>query len=226
LKQEAPSLLALAAAALISLAAYPWLPNRIPVHWGIDGAADTYASRHWAVLLNPAGMLLVYFFFLFVRYGEKTKTSRLTELGLFEPLRHGAVIFFGFTHALAIGSGLNLISKDLNFLAAGSSFLLLLFGISLRCMGNPGAVRQPDDPTYARSPFTLEKVLRTFVDRCLRGLRVAPSGAGRSSFAWIPVFTGVAGLVGACVGRRHWLWALMVAAIGAVLLRHRYGGGR
>ena len=198
LKREAPSLLTLLFVAAASLAAYPWLPLRIPVHWGIDGTADTYAPRDWAVLLNPAGTFLVYGFFFFVRYADRARTSRLQDLGLFEPLRHGAVLFFGFCHALALGSGLGWVRPDVNLLPATVCFFTLVAG---------GYV-----PAMPLGSIT----------RLLSAVRIETTADSRSALAWVLAFTGAAGLVGACAGRLLWLGSVLVAAIGIALLRRRY----
>ena len=41
-----------------SAVAAPWLPARVPVHWGLDGQPDRWGSR-WELLLLGPGMLLL-----------------------------------------------------------------------------------------------------------------------------------------------------------------------
>jgi uncharacterized membrane protein len=43
---------------------YPTPPERIPIHWNIEGKVDGYGSKHWAVFLMPAfmaGMLVLFY---------------------------------------------------------------------------------------------------------------------------------------------------------------------
>ena len=51
------SLVVVAAAAAMSAAAYPRLPDQVPVHWGIAGEADRWGSRFEGAVLLPLLML-------------------------------------------------------------------------------------------------------------------------------------------------------------------------
>jgi uncharacterized membrane protein len=50
----------------VSVWLYPTLPERIPVHWNIEGKVDGYGSKHWAVFLMPGFMALMLVFFYFL----------------------------------------------------------------------------------------------------------------------------------------------------------------
>ena len=52
----------------VSVALYPYLPGRIPVHWGISGEVDGYAAKAMGIFFTPAAMLCIYLFFLLVPY--------------------------------------------------------------------------------------------------------------------------------------------------------------
>ncbi|HTN01944.1 MAG TPA: DUF1648 domain-containing protein, partial [Planctomycetaceae bacterium] len=39
-------------------AVYSWLPERIPIHWNLEGRVDGYGDRVWAVWLTPGIALL------------------------------------------------------------------------------------------------------------------------------------------------------------------------
>lgn len=45
------------AAWLTAAAAYPYLPDRVPIHWNIHGEVDGYGQKQWAVFLTPAIMV-------------------------------------------------------------------------------------------------------------------------------------------------------------------------
>jgi uncharacterized membrane protein len=42
--------------ALVAVALYPWLPERLPIHWGIDGRPDGWGHKSWAAFIGPLGM--------------------------------------------------------------------------------------------------------------------------------------------------------------------------
>src|SRR5512140_2686155 len=47
------ALVAFLASAAASLAIWPRLPERVPIHWGLDGQPDRWGSPLGAVLLGP-----------------------------------------------------------------------------------------------------------------------------------------------------------------------------
>jgi uncharacterized membrane protein len=53
------TLLAWAAA----LAAYPYLPEKVPIHWNIRGEVDGYGPKQWAVFVTPIAMLALWALF-------------------------------------------------------------------------------------------------------------------------------------------------------------------
>ncbi|MGH7134389.1 MAG: SdpI family protein, partial [Pirellulales bacterium] len=40
-----------------ALAAYPYLPENVPIHWNIRGEVDGYGQKQWAVFLTPGVMM-------------------------------------------------------------------------------------------------------------------------------------------------------------------------
>lgn len=50
----------IAAAFILSIAAYPHLPARMPVHWNVDGQADGYGSRAFGAFFSPVLALLIW----------------------------------------------------------------------------------------------------------------------------------------------------------------------
>lgn len=57
MKTNLVALLALLADVAASIAVWPRLPERVPVHWGLSGAPDRFGSR-WELLLLGPGLLL------------------------------------------------------------------------------------------------------------------------------------------------------------------------
>lgn len=45
------------AAWIAALAAYPYLPEKVPIHWNLRGEVDGYGQKQWAVFLTPAVMV-------------------------------------------------------------------------------------------------------------------------------------------------------------------------
>ncbi len=124
------------AAILISLAAsylcYDALPSRIPVHWGIDGRIDKHMPKQIGAYLYPGAMVLIFTFFRLIPYADRGRVRQLREIGLYDPLRNGAVYLFFYSHTQALGIGLDLISPHANFILGSLSLVCLLAGNHLR----------------------------------------------------------------------------------------------
>ena len=45
------------AAWVAALAAYPYLPEKVPIHWNLRGEVDGYGQKQWAVFLTPGVMI-------------------------------------------------------------------------------------------------------------------------------------------------------------------------
>jgi uncharacterized membrane protein len=121
-----PPLLAIFVCLLGGFLCLPYLPSRIPVHWGIDGSISTYTNKSFGVYLNPAGMIVAYVFFTLIPYTDKRRVRDLRDIGVYEPLRNTAVYTFGFAQILVLGISLGVINPSTNFLIGMISLLLIL----------------------------------------------------------------------------------------------------
>lgn len=45
-------------AALLAIVSFPFLPERIPIHWNLSGQIDNYGSK-WLVFLGPGSILII-----------------------------------------------------------------------------------------------------------------------------------------------------------------------
>jgi immunity protein, SdpI family len=54
------SIAAILAVCALGLSLYPSLPARIPIHWNLDGAADAFGAKSWAVAMHVAVPVGVY----------------------------------------------------------------------------------------------------------------------------------------------------------------------
>ena len=127
-----PPLLAILLGLLGGFLSLPYLPSRIPVHWGIDGNISTYTDKSFGVYLNPAGMIVAYVFFTLIPYTDKRRVRDLRDIGVYEPLRNTAVYTFGFAQILVLGISLGIINPSSNYLIGMTSLLIILGVESIR----------------------------------------------------------------------------------------------
>ena len=181
-----------------SYLAYDHLPAYIPVHWGIDGRIDGYSPKRFGVYLNPGVMAIVFIFFRLIPYADKNRVRQLREIGIYDPLRNGAVLLFGYAHLLVLGIGLRWTSPRANFLIGGISLLVLFAG----------------DAIQTRKPARF--------DRLLRRLGIAPSDPARRRVHRSLSFSGICGLAGTFTGRAQILWLLLPLLFGLFHTRRRF----
>ncbi|WP_027414803.1 SdpI family protein [Aneurinibacillus terranovensis] len=60
MKKNAFPVLTIILGLLISLASYPYLPERIATHWGWTGTPDSYSSKLFGILIIPVLMIALY----------------------------------------------------------------------------------------------------------------------------------------------------------------------
>ncbi len=197
LRQDSLSLVTILLAALLSFLSFDALPQRIPIRWGIDGSIVDYTYKKWGAYRYPEFMALIYFFFKLIPKIDRGRVNQLQDVGLYDPLRHGAVLIFAFNHLLSIGIGLAWISAEANYLIGAFSLLILLAGCyGIRNMG--------------------------VLDRTLEFLGTFSNSESRNRFSVGLIIAGALGMVGTSTGRLQILWLLIPLAAHLIHFRIRF----
>lgn len=132
LTKHGPPLLIILISCLSGLLAAPYLPDRVPVRWGLDGSITTYVDKQYGIYLNPAAMAVAYLFFSLIPYSDRRRVSELRSLGIYEPFRNTAVYVFALAQFMAIGIGLGMLSSSANYVTGVVSLLIALTSHALR----------------------------------------------------------------------------------------------
>ena len=185
-------------ATLAAFLAYDHLPRLIPIHWGIDGRIDSYAPKKWGAYRYPGFMAVIYLFFRLIPYIDRGRIRQLREIGIYDPLRNGAVLLFGYAHLLSLGIGIGWFSPEANTLI-GSLALLVLFSAD--------RIRRTRSSAFCR-----------FLNR----LGIAPSPPARHYLFRGLTCTGVCGLIGPFTGRIQTGWLLLPLLASLILTRRRF----
>ena len=181
-----------------SFVLYDYLPHKVPIHWGIDGYINRELSKQPAVYLYPGAMALVFIFFRLIPFMDRNRVSQLRQIGLYNPLRNGAVYFFAYCQLLVLGIGLGLFSPHANILVGTLSLICLLGGIHFRN-------RFPE-----------------LGNRTLAGMSVSCAYASKRFASSVLVFSGASGILGTLVGHVQPVWPLLPLIGGLFLARHRF----
>ncbi len=191
-------LVAILFATLAAFLAYGHLPHLIPIHWGIDGRIDSYAPKKWGAYRYPGFMAGIYLFFRLIPYIDRGRIRQLREIGIYDPLRNGAVLLFGYAHLLSLGIGIGWFSPEANFLIGGLALLLL---------------------------FTADRFRRTHSSafcRFLHRLGIAHSLPARRYLFRGLTCAGACGLIGPFTGRLQAGWLLLPLLVSLFLTRRRF----
>ena len=95
-----------AAAFLMSAVAYPRLPERMPVHWGLDGTADRYGSRLEGAFLLPVVMLAMWGLMRGLPRIDPRRANYAKFADTYDLMITSVLALFALMHAAVIGIAL------------------------------------------------------------------------------------------------------------------------
>lgn len=149
---------------------WPALPDPMPVHWGVDGAPDSWMSRSWGALTTPVVMLVA----LGIGSGITRFDSRKENVAKNRPVTHLIL-----TSIAAAGFGLHwltlqaCLSPDQSLVDKG---VLGLLGLLLLVLGNALPQLRSNRFVGIRTPWTLESDKVWHVTHRVGGWTVALGG--------------------------------------------------
>jgi uncharacterized membrane protein len=171
LRAELPMLLVLLA--MFVLAAWAWdrVPDRMPVHYNLEGEVDRYGGRFEGLLLMPLITIGTYLLFCFLPRLDPGKANYPGFAGTFRVIRLAIVLFlaalYAFMVADALGHGVP-VGQPVTLLV-GALFVVLGFTM--------GKIR-PNWFVGVRTPWTLSSKLSWTRSHRLAGWLFLASGAG------------------------------------------------
>jgi immunity protein, SdpI family len=175
------------AAFVASLALYGALPERIPIHWGIDGKPDRFGDKTWAIFLSPMimiGMLALFAVLPFLSPRpfdlEKSRSTYLFVVVV-------VMGFLAFVHGLTLLATLRPSTQIPRLIVAGTCLFFMI-------LGNVMGKMRPNLYMGIRTPWTLASE-RVWTDTHRLG-------------AWMFVAGGLIGFVTSLLG-----WIIITIAL-------------
>lgn len=83
---------------IISLILYPFLPDKIPMHWNFKGEIDRYGSKFEGAFLIPFMTLGFYLLFLFLPYLDPKEENYKRFEMVYQFIKYAFVILFSIMH--------------------------------------------------------------------------------------------------------------------------------
>jgi uncharacterized membrane protein len=152
LRRELPSLLLIVAMFGIAAWAWPRVPERIPIHWNLQGQADGWGNKLAGLMVLPLTALGVYGMMLLVGFIDPGKRNYVNFAKAFTVIRFAFVclmaIMFMATVFAAFGFVFN--TTPIIMVAVGALFLVL---------GNYMSKIRPNWFLGVRTPWTLSSRL-------------------------------------------------------------------
>jgi uncharacterized membrane protein len=133
---------------VLAIAGWASAPERIPIHWNIQGQVDRYAGKAVGLLMPPAVALALYLLFLIVPRIDPFKASYPSFTGAYNAVRLSVIsllaVLSGVTHLWVHGRPIVM-----------STVFPLLFGGLFIILGNYLGKLRPNWFIGIRTPWTL-----------------------------------------------------------------------
>jgi len=189
------------AAVVISIAAYPNLPERMPTHWGVNGEVNGWSSRLWGAWLIPLVMAAMWLFLRAIPHIDPRKANYAKFAGMYDTV---IVLILGFLlvmHGIVIAAAMG---RDVKM----DRIMMPLVGIFIAAIGFLIPRAAPNWFIGIRTPWTLTSDKSWEKTHKLGG----------------PLFIGLGLLMAlsSFIAPEQAIWILVAAAIGIVVFLFVY----
>ncbi|HEV8266293.1 MAG TPA: SdpI family protein [Gemmatimonadales bacterium] len=195
-----------ALAAVLSIWAYPRLPETVATHWSLQGRPDDYSSRLWAVAVMPLVILALTGVFAVLPRVDPRRENYGKFLHSYWLIANAVLVFMGVAHALIIANGLG-------YSVQVDRLMPLGVGLLLAFLGNYITRVEPNWFVGIRTPWTLSsdsvwrKVHRTAGWLFVIGGLVIAAAAFAPRRAFVPLFIAtIVAAAGIPVVQSYILW--------------------
>lgn len=147
-RTELPALVLILLAFALSAWAWSSVPDRMPVHWNIDGRIDRWGSRAEGLLIGPGMTVLVYLLFRVLPLLDPGRANYTRFAGAFQALRLSVLAFLVVLQAIVISAARGS-RVDMN------AIMPPLVGAMLVVLGNFMGKLRPNWFMGIRTPWTL-----------------------------------------------------------------------
>jgi uncharacterized membrane protein len=149
---ELVQLLVISAMFAVGVLSWPYVPERLPVHWNLQGDVDRYGGKLEGLFLLPLVALGLYLLLLVMPLVDPGRRNYQNFKKAYNAIRIALVLFMALIYGLAISSafGYQFDSTSIVFTAMGLLFIVL---------GNFMGKIRPNWFVGVRTPWTLSSKL-------------------------------------------------------------------
>ncbi|MFA6301217.1 MAG: SdpI family protein [Candidatus Paceibacterota bacterium] len=127
---------------------YPYMPDKIVSHWGLNNQANGYMGRFWGVFLLPMIMLGCSVLFMVITRVDPKKENIQKFEKYFDMFILSFLLFFAYVYALMIFWNLGYHFILIQFMAPALAFLFYVAGVMI-------SHAEPNWTIGIRTPWTL-----------------------------------------------------------------------
>jgi len=152
LRGEIVQLLPIAAMFILGAACWPYVPDRIPVHWNIQGEVDGYGGKFTGLILLPLVMLGIYVLLRVLPMFDPGRANYPNFASTYNMIRFTLTLFFCCIYIVGI-----LVS--LGYKVSMNTVIGLAMGLLFIILGNVMGKIRPNWFVGVRTPWTLSSKL-------------------------------------------------------------------
>jgi uncharacterized membrane protein len=137
-----------AATIIVSIVAYPKLPDRVPTHWGLDNGVNGYSSKQVASVLMPALILACWAWFRFMPTIDPRRANYAKFSEAYDIIIASVLTLLAVIHVVILGAAVGYPIEIARVVAA-------VVGVLLIAIGNVLPRARPTWFVGVRTPWTL-----------------------------------------------------------------------
>ncbi|MEH7548406.1 MULTISPECIES: SdpI family protein [Bacillaceae] len=132
---------------IVTFISYPYLPEKIAIHWNYKGVPDDYSNRSFGLFLLPGIMIIFYLLTIILPKIDPKKSNFKRFQGSYFKIMNGLLLFLFLFQVVQITSSLGIVNPK--YIVPELVGLLFIF------IGNLSPKFKPNYFVGIRTPWTL-----------------------------------------------------------------------
>ena len=199
---------------LLTVVIWPWLADVVPVHYGIDGAADRYDSKYTLLIMPVITLGLAIFFVVWPRYMDTSEPLHQANLRVLERIMVPMVLVLTALNVIIVWMAYAQVTQMYTSTWPVPRFIGGLISVLFVVIGNVLPKTKRNHWIGVRMPWTLASDENWYKTHRLAGYLYAGAGIIGLCVAvlvsdpvWVmmPIIVGILGATVVAVGYSYWL---------------------
>lgn len=128
LKKEVVLILLILLGFIMSIYFYPSLPDKMPIHWNIQGQVDRYGSKLFGAFGMPLISLAIYLMYIVLPHIDPKRKNYENFKSTYQLFKYIIIIFFFCFHIITLVNAIGVKVDILSFIQIAMSLLFIFMG--------------------------------------------------------------------------------------------------